>query len=250
MTREESIEQLQNCKELILQDGKDWLDERDIPLIDMAISALSAEPKWNCTASFIAEQLEKLKEMTDEERVDFLKRFFGITEPSDLISRDELLSKLKRRKKFFIDAWGSFHLLSITDKSRVDELDACIAEVTNAPTIAEKYQLSKETSTNTSTELISRTEAIEVMVDVIEAIEKNEESEVVDRFAYPTIKDYAEEAFSLTPSASAERVVRCKDCKWYDDKGEIKQCTIIPWRAYYTTEDGFCDRAKMKGGAE
>ena len=43
MTREEAIEQLQNCKELIKQNGKDWLDERDIPLIDMAISALSKE---------------------------------------------------------------------------------------------------------------------------------------------------------------------------------------------------------------
>lgn len=40
MTREEAIEQLQNCKGLIKQDGKDWLDERDIPLLDMAITAL------------------------------------------------------------------------------------------------------------------------------------------------------------------------------------------------------------------
>ena len=43
MTREEAIEQLQNCKGLIKQDGKDWLDERDIPLIDMAILALQRE---------------------------------------------------------------------------------------------------------------------------------------------------------------------------------------------------------------
>ena len=45
MTREEAIEQLHNCKGLILQNGEDWLDERDIPLIDMAISALENEPK-------------------------------------------------------------------------------------------------------------------------------------------------------------------------------------------------------------
>ena len=55
-------------------------------------------------------------------------------------------------------------------------------------------------------DLINRADAINVMVDAIEAIEKNEETEVVDRFAYPTIKDYAEEAFSFTPSVSAERV--------------------------------------------
>ena len=41
MTREEAIEQLQICKDLIMQDGQDYLDDRDIPLIDMAIEALS-----------------------------------------------------------------------------------------------------------------------------------------------------------------------------------------------------------------
>lgn len=44
MNREEAIEQLQICKGLIKQDGQDYLDERDFPLIDMAIEALS-EPK-------------------------------------------------------------------------------------------------------------------------------------------------------------------------------------------------------------
>jgi hypothetical protein len=43
MTREEAIQELQNCKGLIQQDGQDYLDERDIPLLDMAIEALSAD---------------------------------------------------------------------------------------------------------------------------------------------------------------------------------------------------------------
>lgn len=41
MTREEAIQELQNCKGLIQQDGQDYLDERDIPLLDIAIEALS-----------------------------------------------------------------------------------------------------------------------------------------------------------------------------------------------------------------
>lgn len=41
MTREEAIQELQNCIGLIQQDGQDYLDERDIPLLDMAIEALS-----------------------------------------------------------------------------------------------------------------------------------------------------------------------------------------------------------------
>lgn len=40
MTKEEAIEQFQNAIDLIKQNGKDWLDERDIPLLTMAIKAL------------------------------------------------------------------------------------------------------------------------------------------------------------------------------------------------------------------
>ena len=40
MTREEAIQEFQNVKDLIRQDGKDWFDERDLELIDMAIEAL------------------------------------------------------------------------------------------------------------------------------------------------------------------------------------------------------------------
>ena len=40
MTREEAIQELQNCIGLIRQDGQDYLDERDIPLLNIAIEAL------------------------------------------------------------------------------------------------------------------------------------------------------------------------------------------------------------------
>lgn len=53
MTREEAIEQLQICKDLIKQDGQDYLDERDVPILDMAIEALKADvvrwSSWNKT---------------------------------------------------------------------------------------------------------------------------------------------------------------------------------------------------------
>ena len=40
MTAKEAINELQLAIDLIRQDGKDWLDERDIPILMMAISAL------------------------------------------------------------------------------------------------------------------------------------------------------------------------------------------------------------------
>lgn len=42
MTREEMIEQLKNAIELIKQDGKDWLDYRDIAILESCIKSLKA----------------------------------------------------------------------------------------------------------------------------------------------------------------------------------------------------------------
>jgi len=42
------------------------------------ISRADAEPKWNCTANFVAEQLERLRNMTDEERWNFFIKFFSL----------------------------------------------------------------------------------------------------------------------------------------------------------------------------
>lgn len=41
MTNEEIIEQLENAIDLIKQDGKDWLDDRDIPILEACIRSLT-----------------------------------------------------------------------------------------------------------------------------------------------------------------------------------------------------------------
>ena len=48
MTREEMIEQLENTILLIKQNGKDWWDERDIPILHEAIKAMKTEPCEDC----------------------------------------------------------------------------------------------------------------------------------------------------------------------------------------------------------
>ena len=40
MTRDDAINELKCAIDLIKQDGKDWLDERDISVLQMAIEAL------------------------------------------------------------------------------------------------------------------------------------------------------------------------------------------------------------------
>lgn len=44
MTREEVVEEIENAVGLIKQNGKDWLDERDIPFLESVIKALEQEP--------------------------------------------------------------------------------------------------------------------------------------------------------------------------------------------------------------
>ncbi len=41
-----------------------------------ALPSADTEPKWNCTANFVAEQLERLRNMTDDEKWEFFKSFF------------------------------------------------------------------------------------------------------------------------------------------------------------------------------
>ena len=43
MTNQEAIDELQYAINLIKQDGEDWIDERDIPILEMAIHALEKQ---------------------------------------------------------------------------------------------------------------------------------------------------------------------------------------------------------------
>jgi len=43
MNPEEAIEELENATLLIIANGKDWMDERDLPVLKMAIDALKKQ---------------------------------------------------------------------------------------------------------------------------------------------------------------------------------------------------------------
>jgi Pyruvate/2-oxoacid:ferredoxin oxidoreductase delta subunit len=52
-----------------------------------------------------------------------------------LIDANALKEKLKGHHDFFVDGCGGFRYLTPKDKARVDEIDNCIAEIVNAPTV-------------------------------------------------------------------------------------------------------------------
>lgn len=54
-----------------------------------------------------------------------------------IINADKLKNLLEKRKQFFIDAHGgSFRKMSEKDKARCDEIDTCIALITNTSTVS------------------------------------------------------------------------------------------------------------------
>lgn len=75
MTREEAIQELQNCIGLIQQDGQDYLDERDIPLLEMAIEALS-----------VANLKEEFESAVPNCQKCAIKELWEATEKEDLVS--------------------------------------------------------------------------------------------------------------------------------------------------------------------
>ena len=50
---------------------------------------------------------------------------------SDLISREQIIQKLKNRRNLFCPNQLSFSILSKDEKARVDEIDNCIADIKN-----------------------------------------------------------------------------------------------------------------------
>lgn len=67
----EIIEQLENAIELIKQDGKDWLDDRDIPILEACIESLMALDKIRAEIEPLTdiEQRTFLAAMSREEKV-------------------------------------------------------------------------------------------------------------------------------------------------------------------------------------
>lgn len=109
-----------------------------------------------------------------------------------LIDGDALIKKYKKHKKTFCKNQIEFRMLSDKDKARVDELDNCIADAVNMPTI--KLQISEE--------LIERLCALPQMQD-------SEGQDYVQLYdVLETLRRYA-----VNPQQNAD----CAGCKLYKE---------------------------------
>ena len=78
------------------------------------------------------------KEFLTDEALDMAIKALEQESCEDCISRQALKRKLQEHHDFFIHAYGGFSNMSRNDKSRVDEINNCIAMVVNEPSVTPK----------------------------------------------------------------------------------------------------------------
>lgn len=137
MSNVEIIEQLENTIGLIKQDGKDWLDDRDIPILEVCIKALIALDKIRAEVTAIdvngqvdahtmfirtAEQVKQMtlgiidkykaeSELSDMTNGEILKTIFpSITEEFNNRPDEIIVSGLDVNEKVFqLDWWNKLY---------------------------------------------------------------------------------------------------------------------------------------------
>jgi hypothetical protein len=178
MNNQEAADELQYAIELIKQDGKDWLDERDIPVLEMAISALQEKDSPKPTA-------ESVQNVQNE----------------DLILR-----------KAAIDALWEIRQEEISDGRRFHDycsLSTAVDVIKDLPSAQpESEERKAESAQNVPIEdLISRKAAID-------AINKALDREtLLNSF----VRKVAVDALKTMPPAQPE-IIRCKECRWRKDQ--------------------------------
>lgn len=83
ISRADAIEAVRKCKVQDIRFGNVTsnmmlVQKAEVIVALSALPSADAEPKWNCTANFVAEQLDRLRKMTDEEKWNFFREFFGM----------------------------------------------------------------------------------------------------------------------------------------------------------------------------
>ena len=221
MTREEAIEVLGVIKEVTV-----WKDRKEA--LGMAISALQ-EPSRLTISKEEAEKLmikpqepnfiPQTKDCTDflcwllEEIMDEENWEMNAVADGEIIAR-------KLKKLGLLEVKDGYYV-------RTPMYDALTTEPSDIPISALEVQ-NCHIKTEPS-DLISRAKVLNVVQNADDG-----------NIPYEVIKDIIQGL----PSVSAERVVRCYDCISFN--GDGKECE----RGVLTAYNGYCSRAKMKGGTE
>lgn len=188
----------------------------------------AANPVWD------VDEIAEACDMAIEALQNLSKPNNGL-QGSDLISRQEAIMAVANYLWHYPnEQYKNLNVFEIGESLVKDALS--IVPSAKTPTVSEKHQLSEETSTNTSTDLISRQDAIKTVCNAVCEYDVSH---------YPDCNQikYCDEIQALIslPSADAVEVVRCKDCETIDENG---WCEFVNGYVH----DGFCAWGKRKGG--
>lgn len=98
----------------------------------------------------------------------------------DTVSREVLKQELQEHLDFFVNAYGNFRGMSLSDKIRVDEITNCIAMVVTVPPVKPSYNSIK-------------TELDHVIDEVIKRIEETRDKDKLCEYPYNRCIDIVRE---------------------------------------------------------
>lgn len=223
MTREEAISELQKAIDLIKQNGKDWLDERDIPILQMAITALELSDS-------IMLQLD-CKMFHSGVNVDNTVS----DETTDIIYRQAAIDKLETIGYDFSNSELSEIELEEVCEAVGDvrqDMISMIKRLPSAQFARDICVLCKDT--------ISRQAAIDGKI----SIQRANGVEIYSDEAVPV------EYLKALPSAQPE-IIRCEDCIWHShtSDGDIF-CDHPKGLIGWVVPTDFCSKAERKTDGE
>lgn len=147
---------------------------------------------------------------------------------SDLISKQDIIEKLRKHKALFCKNRIEYSSLSKDEKARVDEIDNCIAELLNAPSIESKPE---------SNNYIDKIAKKLMESGAAESISK---MTVDESWKFISILGLLTEA----SKREYEKIIRCKECKFYTPMRRDLKTGICAIHSNNFGDDGFCSDAE------
>ena len=231
------------------------------------IPSADAEPKWKCTANFVAEQLDRLRNMTDEEKWDFFIKFFSPSADRPTFTEEvrEALMRLTMCAREdcdmckYKDECGFEFQYNISTENMntilnaFNSADRPTEDYSDLPDIPRKYY--EKIVGNMSHEINMLKQQLEDRPTHERDLISRHEALMELNGACDMWEDDAIVADIIHKLPSIE-IVRCKDCEYSyiaqtDSRGKMQRfCQRTPSFSRCVDDTDFCSWAKMKGGAE
>ena len=189
MTREEAIQEFQNVKDLIRQDGKDWFDERDLELIDMAIEALS-EP-INCVKC---------------------KHYYETEDDTDVHGHCKMDTAHTMKREEAITIIDNLHLIGCGRNQHEDDLKINVALDMAIEALSTEPNCKDCKKRNNTTFFMDDEEALDMAIEALSEPKRGKWKTVIRHEHYPSGKEYEADYCSVCGRRGSLEYNYCPCC--------------------------------------